>query len=240
MNNSADFVPEVNPYQSEFSGVQNWREASCHPVYRPVSAKHSGYLFFKRFFDIVLSSLALVALSPLFLAVAIAIKLDSKGPVIYSQLRAGKGGKIFTFYKFRSMFMDADQKQTLLLSRNEADGPVFKIADDPRITKVGRILRRTSIDELAQLINIIRGDMSIVGPRPPLLNEVARYTPEQMHRLDVKPGLTCYWQISGRSDLSFQKWVELDMKYIRERSLWTDLKIILKTVPAVFSEKGAY
>jgi exopolysaccharide biosynthesis polyprenyl glycosylphosphotransferase len=240
MNNSADFAPEVDPYQSEFSGVQNWREASCHPVSHPVSARHSGYLFFKRLFDIVLSSLALVALSPLFLAVAIAIKLDSKGPVIYSQLRAGKGGKIFTFYKFRSMFMDADQKQMLLLSRNEADGPVFKIADDPRITKVGRFLRKTSIDEFPQLINILRGEMSIVGPRPPLLREMVQYTPEQMHRLDVKPGLTCYWQISGRSDLSFEKWMELDFQYIRERSLWTDFKIILKTFPAVLSERGAY
>lgn len=194
----------------------------------------------KRFSDLILSALALIVLSPLLLLVAAAIKLDSKGPAIYSQVRVGKNGKRFPMYKFRSMVFDAEERLNDLRLLNEKDGPVFKIARDPRITKVGWILRRTSMDELPQLINIVKGDMSIVGPRPPLLDETAQYTPEQMHRLDVKPGLTCYWQISGRSDLSFEEWMRLDFKYIRERSLWTDLKIIFRTVPAVLIGKGAY
>ena len=138
------------------------------------------------------------------------------------------------------MCKDADEKKKDLVLLNETDGPIFKISNDPRVTKVGKFLRKSSIDELPQLINIIRGEMAIVGPRPPLLNEVAQYTPEQMHRLDVKPGLTCYWQCSGRSNLSFEQWMQLDYKYINERSLWTDLKIILKTVPAVLLGRGAY
>lgn len=184
--------------------------------------------------------LALVVLSPLFLITAIAIKLDSEGEVFYSQLRVGKDGKLFKMYKFRSMCVDADKQLDKLKDLNEKDGPVFKIANDPRVTRVGRIIRKRSIDELPQLINIIKGDMSIVGPRPPLPNEVAQYTPYQMQRLSVKPGLTCYWQISGRSDISFDEWVELDCKYIRESSVWTDIKIILKTIPAVLTGRGAY
>lgn len=202
--------------------------------------KRYAYLFVKRFLDIVLSVLALLFLSPLFLLTATAIKLEDGGSVIYSQTRAGKNGKPFKFYKFRSMCVDAGKKQKDLKNLDETDGPIFKIAKDPRVTKVGKILRRTSIDELPQLINIVKNQMAIVGPRPPLLNEVAQYTPEQMHRLDVKPGLTCYWQCSGRSNLSFEKWMELDFKYIKERSLWTDFKIILKTVPAVLLGRGAY
>lgn len=199
-----------------------------------------AYFWVKHFFDVLLSATALIVLFPLMLLTAICIKAEDGGPVFYSQLRAGKGGKLFRFYKFRSMYVDADQKLDELRSRNESDGPTFKINDDPRITKVGKLIRKSSIDELPQLFNIIRGHMSIVGPRPPLPHEVEKYTPEQRHRLDVKPGLTCYWQCSGRSDLSFDKWMELDMKYIRERSLWTDFKIILMTVPAVLTGRGAY
>lgn len=202
--------------------------------------KHYVYLFVKRFCDLVLSILALFFLSPLLLLTAVAIKLEDGGPVIYSQTRVGKSGKSFRFYKFRSMCIDADERQEDLKNLDETDGPIFKITEDPRITKVGKIIRKSSIDELPQLINILRGDMAIVGPRPPLLNEVAQYTPEQMHRLDVKPGLTCYWQCSGRSNLSFNKWMELDYKYIRERGLWTDFKIIVRTVPAVLTGRGAY
>lgn len=198
------------------------------------------YRAIKRISDVVLSALALIVLSPLFLITAIAIKLDSEGPVFYSQLRVGKGGKTFKMYKFRSMCVDAEKQLDKLKDLNEKDGPVFKIANDPRVTKVGRIIRKRSIDELPQLINIIKGDMSIVGPRPPLPNEVEQYTTYQMQRLSVKPGLTCYWQISGRSDISFDEWVELDCKYIRESSVWTDIKIILKTVPAVLFGRGAY
>ena len=240
MNDSADFVSGADPYRPEFSNAQEWGPVSCPAAPRPVSVRSFGYLFFKRLFDIVLSSLALITLSPLFLIVAAAVKLDSAGPAVYAQPRVGKNGKIFTFYKFRSMSADAEKTQKLLLDQNEADGPVFKMEHDPRITKVGRFLRRTSIDEFPQLINVLRGEMSLVGPRPPLIKEVAAYTPGQMCRLDVKPGLTCYWQISGRSDLSFQTWMELDFRYIKERSLWTDFKIILRTVPAVLSERGAY
>ena len=213
---------------------------SAHINSRSKSVSEKLYLLIKRFFDIVLSLIALVILFPLFLVVGLAIKFESPGPVIYAQERVGKNGKHFVLYKFRSMCQDADKKLTELKNKNEADGPVFKIAEDPRVTNVGRFIRKNSIDEFPQLINIIKGDMSIVGPRPPLPCEVKQYTSQQMHRLDVKPGLTCYWQISGRSDISFQRWVELDLKYINECSLWTDLKIIIKTVPAVFSGRGAY
>ena len=202
--------------------------------------KHLIYNGIKRFFDVILSAFAIGVLLPLLLIVSIAVKLDSTGPAIYMQKRAGKGRTSFTMYKFRSMCEDADQLRENLQDQNECDGPVFKIVRDPRVTRVGKFLRKTSLDELPQLFNIIKGDMSIVGPRPPLLSEVEQYTPYQMHRLDTKPGLTCYWQISGRSNIGFEKWVELDMKYIEERSLWTDLKIILKTVPAVLFERGAY
>lgn len=215
--------------------------AACS--YVPPESKARGgsaYLLFKRFSDIVLSILAAIILSPLLLLTALAIKLDSKGAVIYSQPRAGKNGKIFKMYKFRSMCEGADEKLRELRNLNEKDGPVFKMADDPRITRVGRIIRKKSIDELPQLINIIKGDMSIVGPRPPLLNEVEQYTPRQIQRLAVKPGLICYWQISGRSNLDFADWVRLDLKYISERSLWTDFKIILRTIPAVLFGWGAY
>lgn len=202
--------------------------------------KFPVYSFLKRCGDLVLSVIALVLLSPLCLLTAVAVKLEDGGPVIYSQIRAGKNGKPFKFYKFRSMCVDAEKKRKDLKNFDESDGPVFKITHDPRITKVGKVIRKSSIDELPQLANILRGDMTIVGPRPPLPDEVAQYTPEQMHRLDVKPGLTCYWQCSGRSDLSFEKWMELDFKYIQERGFWTDLKIILKTVPAVLLGRGAY
>jgi exopolysaccharide biosynthesis polyprenyl glycosylphosphotransferase len=198
------------------------------------------YLFFKRVFDLVTSLIAIIVLLPVFFLIAAAIKLDSKGPVIYSQPRAGKNRKPFTMYKFRSMCMDADEKLKDLRYLNEKEGPVFKIAKDPRVTKIGCIIRKTSLDELPQLINIIKGDMSIVGPRPPLLNEVKQYTPYQMQRLKVTPGLTCYWQISGRSNLSFDEWVGLDLKYIQESSIWVDIKTILKTVPAVLFGWGAY
>jgi exopolysaccharide biosynthesis polyprenyl glycosylphosphotransferase len=201
--------------------------------------EHSVYSFWKRFFDVLLSSIALVVLIPLFLLTALCVKLEDGGPVFYTQYRVGKDGKQFKIYKFRSMCVNADEKLEELKEFDETDGPVFKMSNDPRVTKVGRIIRKASIDELPQLANIIRGDMSIVGPRPPLPREVEQYTPEQMKRLAVKPGLTCYWQCSGRNSLSFDEWMELDRRYIRERSLGVDLKIILKTVPAVLTGRGA-
>lgn len=194
----------------------------------------------KRVLDVILSGIGIVVLSPLMLVVAIAVRSDG-GPALYSQNRVGKNGKIFRILKFRSMCMNADSPEMLekLAAMNEMDGPAFKIKNDPRITKVGRFIRRTSIDELPQLFNIFMGDMTIVGPRPPLVSEVERYTEYQKQRLQVKQGLTCYWQCSGRNQISFDEWVELDLKYIRERSLWTDLKILLRTIPAVFSGNGA-
>lgn len=217
---------------------------------RPVSAKPETeyqppapkpvYEFFKRIFDVTMCSLALVVLSPLFLAVAIAIKLQDGGNVFYSQTRLTKGGREFEMYKFRSMCPDADKHLEELMDKNEMSGPAFKMKDDPRITKVGKFLRKTSIDELPQLINIIRGDMSIVGPRPPLVWEVAEYTPYQLHRLDVKTGLACYRECCGRSNIhSFDEWVETDLKYIRERNFWVDLKVILMTVKVVLTGDGA-
>lgn len=198
------------------------------------------YDFIKRMFDILLSGLAIILLSPLLLGLAIAVRSDG-GPAIYSQRRVGKNGKRFRIYKFRSMCVNADSPEMLakLAAMNEMDGPAFKIKNDPRITKVGRFIRRTSMDELPQLFNIFVGDMTIVGPRPPLESEVRQYTEYQMQRLQVKQGLTCYWQCSGRNNINFDEWVELDLKYIRERSLWTDIKILFRTIPAVLSGDGA-
>lgn len=202
--------------------------------------KKPVYEFFKRAMDIVCSGLALLILLPLFLILAIAVRSDG-GPAFYTQERVGKDGKLFRIFKFRSMCMNADSPEMLakLAALNEMDGPAFKIKNDPRITKVGRFIRRTSLDELPQLINIFIGDMTIVGPRPPLVSEVEQYTDYQRQRLLVKQGLTCYWQCSGRNNINFQEWVELDLKYIRERSFWTDIKIIFKTIPAVLSGDGA-
>lgn len=190
--------------------------------------------------DIICSAAALAVLSPIFLAVAIVIKLEDKGPVIFTQNRTGKNGKVFRMYKFRSMYVDAEKRRSELLARNEADGPLFKIADDPRVTRVGRFIRRTSIDELPQLVNILKGEMSIVGPRPLVTYEQNQCTDYQAQRLLVKPGLTCIWQVSGRSDTSFDELIEMDLEYIRNQSLLLDIKLILKTVVVVFTHKGAY
>ena len=194
----------------------------------------------KRIFDIAMSALALAALWPVFLAVAIAIKTCDGGDVIYASTRLTRGGREFTMYKFRSMCMGADNMLDSLMDRNEVKGPAFKIQKDPRVTKVGYLLRKTRADELPQLWNILKGDMSIIGPRPPLPREVAQYTPYQMHRLDVKTGLSCYHEVSGRSEnTDFDEWVEADLKYIRERSMLTDLKIIFLTVKVVLTGQGA-
>lgn len=198
------------------------------------------YLVIKRCLDIVGSILGILLLSPVFIVVAVIIKLDSKGPVLFHQTRVGENGQAFEMYKFRSMQMDAEELLSQLKEKNEADGPVFKIRNDPRITRTGMILRKISIDELPQLINILKGEMSFVGPRPPLPSEADKYTPYQRQRLMVKPGLTCYWQISGRSDLSFAEWVELDLKYIETRTILMDIKLILLTIPVVLKGKGAY
>ncbi|HWV38888.1 MAG TPA: sugar transferase [Vulgatibacter sp.] len=193
----------------------------------------------KRAFDVVVSAIALVALSPLFVAVAAAIKLDSKGPVFFRQTRVGLNGRPFSMVKFRSMYQDAEARLQALRDQNEMSGPVFKMKNDPRITRVGRIIRKLSIDELPQFWNVLTGTMSIVGPRPPLPAEVRQYERWQRRRLSVRPGITCTWQVSGRNSIPFDRWMELDLEYIDNWSLQQDLKIFLKTIPAVVSTRGA-
>ncbi|MFO0590939.1 MAG: sugar transferase [Polyangiaceae bacterium] len=193
----------------------------------------------KRLFDVVVSSFVIAALSPLFLGVALAIKLTSRGPVLFKQERVGLHGRHFHMLKFRSMVERAEDMRADLERLNEQSGPVFKITHDPRITTVGRFIRKLSIDELPQFINVLRGEMAIVGPRPPIPSEVAKYEPWQRRRLSVRPGITCVWQVSGRSEISFEKWMYLDMQYIDHWSLQRDLKLILMTLPAVLRGRGA-
>lgn len=225
----------------EKNGTQAGNDASVAAANATTAyVKKPVFDFFKRVFDVVASFLGLVILSPLFLVVAILIFAEDKGNPFYCQTRIGKNGKPFKMFKFRSMCKDADQLLPQLQELNEVDGPVFKIKDDPRITKIGKAIRRCSIDELPQLLNILIGNMSVVGPRPPLPNEVEQYTECQLQRLSIKGGLTCIWQVSGRSDLPFEDWVEMDLDYIRRRSPLLDLKLILLTVRIVFTGKGAY
>jgi exopolysaccharide biosynthesis polyprenyl glycosylphosphotransferase len=193
----------------------------------------------KSLLDRTLALLALIALSPLFAAVAVMIKCDSDGPVFYKQTRLGRNGRKFTLWKFRTMTDGADREKTRLTALNEMSGPVFKITDDPRITRLGRILRRTSVDELPQLFNVFRGEMSLVGPRPPLPEEVVRYDGWERRRLSVKPGLTCLWQIAGRNEIDFEDWMKLDLQYIDNWSLAKDAEILVKTIPAVLRGIGA-
>ena len=200
-----------------------------------------GTKLIKRMFDLFFSSLGILCLSPLFILVALLIKLEDGGKIIYRQIRVGKDGRHFNFYKFRSMVENADKIKAQLEAHNESgDGVIFKMKHDPRITRIGRFIRRFSIDELPQLFNVLTGDMSLVGPRPPLPSEVVQYTLEDRKRLHVVPGLTCLWQIQGRSTISFNDQVKLDKQYIGSQSLWYDFKILLKTIPAIFIGKGAY
>jgi lipopolysaccharide/colanic/teichoic acid biosynthesis glycosyltransferase len=194
----------------------------------------------KRILDVFLSALALLLLSPVIGLTALAIKLDSRGPVFYRSWRVGECGRRFRFLKFRSMVQDADRIRESLQHLNEVSGPVFKMAHDPRITRVGAWLRRTSLDELPQLWNVLRGDMALVGPRPPIKEEVLLYEAWQLRRLSVRPGITCLWQISGRSRIGFDEWMRLDLEYIEGRSFSLDVKILLRTLPAVLSGEGAY
>lgn len=201
---------------------------------------HRHYWVLRRAQDIVFSLLALILLAPLALVISLAIVLDSPGDgAIFRQRRVGRDGKLFWLYKFRTMCPDAEKRLNELLKLNQMDGPVFKIKGDPRITRVGRFLRKTSLDELPQLLNVLRGDMSIVGPRPALPREVELYSDYQRQRLYVTPGLSCYWQITPhRNEMSFDEWVAPDLKYIQERSFWVDWKIIFLTVRAMFMKYG--
>lgn len=200
-----------------------------------------GAYLVKRVLDIVVSAILLVLLMPLFITVAFAIRLEDPGPILFKQQRVGRWGALFTMWKFRSMYTDAEDRKKELMAQNEMDGGViFKMKDDPRVTKVGRIIRKTSIDELPQLWNVLKGEMSLVGPRPPVPREVDEYSLSDRRRLEVIPGITCIWQVSGRSDIPFDQQVELDVQYIQSQSFWTDIKILLKTVPALLFGTGAY
>lgn len=217
------------------------REVAGVPVVtvRPVSLS-AGNLAVKRVFDMTLATLGIVVGMPVWLLLALAIKLDSRGPVFYRQLRVGQHGKLFEMYKFRSMAADADARRTELAARNEATGPLFKMRDDPRVTRVGRWMRALSIDEFPQLINVMNGTMSLVGPRPPLPGETESYSPQHWRRMEVPPGMTGLWQVSGRSTLSFEDMVRLDVFYIENWSVGFDLSLLMRTVPAVLLARGAY
>lgn len=201
---------------------------------------HKADLLLKRSFDIVVSALALIMIFPLMLIIGLLIKITSPGPVFYVSRRCGKKGKVFKFYKLRTMVKDADRMREELRHLDETDGPVFKIRKDPRVTGLGRFLRRYSLDELPQLWNVLKGDMSLVGPRPPTPEEVEEYHDWQLKRLEIRPGMTCLWQVKGRSDLSFREWMKLDLFYIENWSFWLDIKILFLTFLAVFRGKGAY
>ena len=251
----APALPRLRPHPGGFTNGHarprlaaptSWRApagTSTFPAVLPFETPASQGLYLragKRLIDLIGAALALVVLAPVILVLASIVRATSRGPVFYRSKRIGRGGCEFTFYKLRSMVKDADMKREHLNHLNEADGPVFKIARDPRITPIGRFMRTTSLDEVPQFWNVLRGDMSLVGPRPPIPEEVAQYEPWQLCRLDVRPGLTCLWQISGRSRIGFQEWMRLDLEYIRHRSLRLDLKILVRTIPAVLSREGAY
>lgn len=200
----------------------------------------SIYNFIKRVTDIILSLLGITILSPVILIVIILIKIESEGSVIFSQDRVGLNGEIFKMYKFRSMVINAEEIKEKLVEKNEMSGPMFKMKNDPRITKVGKFIRKTSIDELPQLINIIKGDMSLVGPRPSLPKEVKEFKPWMLERLVVKPGLTCYWQVNGRNNIDFEDWMKLDIDYVHNRCIKVDVLLIVKTFFVLFGDENAH
>jgi len=198
-----------------------------------------GYCFLKRTIDIICSLMGLIILSPLLIIISMLIKIESKGPVFFCQERIGINKKTFRMYKFRSMVANAEELKKKLVSKNEMSGPMFKMKEDPRVTKMGKFIRKTSIDELPQLINVLKGEMSLVGPRPSLPDEVVDFEKWMMKRLEVKPGLTCYWQVSGRNDIGFEDWMKLDVKYVETRNILTDVKLIYKTFFVLFGDKHA-
>lgn len=198
------------------------------------------YIFIKRLLDIVISLIGLILSIPIMILIAISIKLeDPKGPIFFAQIRHGQYPNTFKMYKFRSMYVDAEEKLADLMHLNEQNGPAFKIKKDPRITKVGKVIRKTSLDEIPQLFNVLKGDMSLVGPRPALPREVEQYNDYQKQRLFVKPGITCIWQVSGRNSIDFDRWIEMDIEYIKNRSVIYDLKLIIQTIPVLLGDKNA-
>ena len=202
--------------------------------------KSDFYKFCKRGIDVIVAGVGLILLSPIITIVACAIKLTSKGPIFFLQKRVGKNGELFNMYKFRSMVVNAEELKEKLKHKNEMSGPMFKMKDDPRVTKVGKFIRKTSLDELPQLWNVLKGDMSLVGPRPSLPKEVEQFDSWMFKRLTVRPGLTCYWQVSGRNNIDFEDWMKLDIRYVKERNLWIDIKLICKTVFVLFGDKNAH
>jgi len=245
MSTSKQFTPREVP-GAEVSDARDGRPDDARPSTesppRVDPAPDAGLYLRggKRLLDILVSATLLLLLAPVFLVIALSVKLGSPGPVLFRCNRVKRGGELFEFWKFRSMRAGAECDKSSLLHMNEVDGPVFKVANDPRITRVGRWLRRTSLDELPQLVHVLRGDMTLVGPRPPEPQEILEYEPWQLRRLSVKPGLTCLWQISGRSLIGFEEWMRLDLEYIDNRSLSMDLRILLRTLPAVISGRGAF
>lgn len=228
----------------------SWQTDAVTDGARPLAKSYTGWLddarqglypMATRTIDLLASCTGLVLLFPLFAIVALLIRLDSPGPVLFSQVRIGRRGRPFKCWKFRSMYLDAEARKNALLKDNEMQGgTTFKMRRDPRITRIGRFIRKASIDELPQLWNVFTGDMALVGPRPPVPAEVAVYGAVQRKRLSVKPGITCIWQVSGRSDIPFEQQVELDLEYISKRSLSLDILILIKTIPAVLFARGAY
>ncbi|WP_238480422.1 sugar transferase [Clostridium chrysemydis] len=198
-----------------------------------------GYNFIKRLVDILISLIGVIFLIPLWVVVTLLIKYESKGPIIFSQKRVGKNMKEFKMYKFRSMVVNAEELKEKLAEQNEMSGPMFKMKEDPRVTKIGKFIRKTSIDELPQLFNVLKGEMSLVGPRPSLPKEVKEFEPWMLKRFEVKPGLTCYWQVSGRNNIDFEEWMKLDNKYVDDRSTMLDLKLIFKTFFVLFGDDNA-
>jgi exopolysaccharide biosynthesis polyprenyl glycosylphosphotransferase len=237
MMNSLQRPATTNPRRVNYaSETKRFAPEYSHPDFPPLLVAYAPQ---KRFFDVLVSSFILLLTSPLLLLIALLIKVTSPGPILFRQVRVGRGGRYFWCYKFRSMCVDAEDKKSRLMHLNEMSGPVFKIKNDPRITWIGRVIRKASLDELPQLFNVLLGDMSLVGPRPPVPEEVEQYTPYQRKRLSVTPGITCIWQVSGRSNISFERWVELDLLYIETMSFFTDLKILVQTIPAVLRGDGA-
>ncbi|MCX5815517.1 MAG: sugar transferase [Proteobacteria bacterium] len=234
-----DFIMDISILLQKMSKISvEYAEDSSFIIFKPV--RHSNeMLFIKRLIDIVLSGILIILCAPLWIIVSFLIKRDSSGPVFFIQERVGKNGRLFPMYKFRSMVTGADKMQVHLTHLNEMDGPVFKIKDDPRLTRIGKFLRRTSLDELPQLFNVLMGNMSLVGPRPPILKEVLLYHPWQRKRLSVTPGVTCLWQVTGRNEIKFDEWMKLDMQYIDNWSLLLDIKILFMTIKAVISRRGA-
>lgn len=228
----------------DFKPSFKWHQLATHNIAIALDTTEDNplatHFLAKRIFDITVCLLLLPIVLPIMVMLAIAIRLDSRGSVIFKQQRVGLWGQPFTCFKFRSMRIDAEEIKKQLMEQNEADGPVFKMKHDPRITSVGRIIRKLSLDELPQIFNVLLGDMSLVGPRPAIPCEVTQYTPRQLGRLNAMPGLTGLQQVSGRSDLDFEKWIEYDLEYVENQSLLNDIKIMLRTIPVVLLAKGAY